>query len=70
MLTFQRRLERRTARCSLRRRGRRMEEGVGWSEEEPVGSEWQERASKDELSEEPPTGDASVARRKDRLARG
>ena len=69
MLTFQRRLERRTARCSLRRRGRRMEEGVGWSEEEPVGSEWQERASKDELSEEPPTGDASVARRKGRLAR-
>ena len=61
-LTFQRRLERRTARCSLRR-GRRREAVEERSEEEVHGSEWHERASKEEEREEAPSeGDASVAR--------
>ena len=46
--TFHKDLWRRTARCSLGR-GREMEEGAS---EEEAGSEWQERASKEELRED------------------
>ncbi len=46
--TFQRRFGRRTARCSLSR-GRGMEEDASAEE---AGSEWQERASKEEERED------------------